>query len=63
MSPWTSDVEPADRLNPSPYALWVQANGDRAEYRRLMVEYGYLIPGKQENLPCGWPHRPEAEQP
>ncbi len=46
---------------PSAYDLWRQANGDSAEYRRLMVEHGLLIPlkpgEKAEPLPCGWPTR------
>jgi hypothetical protein len=45
--------------DPSPYDLWKQANGDGAEYRRLMTEAGMLIPlepgEKAEPLPCGWP--------
>ncbi len=50
---------------PSPYDLWVQSAGDRAEYRRLLREHGLLIPLKPgeaaESLPCGWPHRRKAK--
>lgn len=49
---------------PSPYELWQQANGDRDEYRRLLLEHGHLIPlkpgEKPEPLPCGWPHNRPA---
>jgi hypothetical protein len=49
----------------SPYDLWRQAGGetdafDKAEYRRLLIEHGILVPlapgEKAEPLPCGWPH-------
>lgn len=40
---------------PSVVDLWHQAGGDREEYRRLMIEHGYLIEGPAEPLPCGWP--------
>lgn len=42
---------------PSAYELWVQADGDSDEYRRLLWEYGHLIPrqdGDDGALPCGW---------
>ncbi len=45
---------------PSPFELWQQAKGDRAEYRRLLWEHGHLVkrePGDDPNLPCGWPGR------
>ncbi len=46
----------------SPYDLWVQAEGDSAEYRRLLVEHGHVVakePGDDGSLPCGWkPKRP-----
>lgn len=29
---------------PSPVELWHQAGGDGAEYRRLLVEHGHLVP-------------------
>jgi hypothetical protein len=54
-----------DRVaTPSPYDLWKQAGGetdafDKAEYRRLLVEHGHLVPlapGEMAPpLPCGWP--------
>lgn len=51
---------------PSAYDLWVQAKGDGAEYRRLMLEHGLLIPLKPgevaEPLPCGWPRRKTEER-
>lgn len=49
---------------PGPYELWRQAGGEtdafsREEYRRLLVEHGYLVPlapgEKATPLPCGWP--------
>lgn len=51
---------------PSAHDLWKQAGGgtpnyDRAEYHRLAVEHGLLIPlapgEKAEPLPCEWPQR------
>lgn len=44
---------------PSAFELWEQAGGetdayDPAEYRRLMVEHGLLVPGPAKPLPCGW---------
>lgn len=42
---------------PTPGALWERANGDRDEYRRLLLEHGHLIPrqeGDDGSLPCGW---------
>jgi len=46
---------------PSPGELWAQAGGDRARYRALMLEHGWLVPlkpdEKREPLPCGWPER------
>lgn len=27
----------------SPYKLWEMANGDKAEYKRLLIEHGHLI--------------------
>lgn len=50
----TPSVEPA---RPSPERLWERAGGDRERYVALMKEHRYLIPGKSEPLPCGWPHR------
>lgn len=61
---------------PGPYELlWRQAGGgtkdyDPGRYGDLMHEHGYLLrPGDEgyeeapRNLPCGWPHRPEAGDP
>ena len=53
---------------PSPFQLWRQANGDRAEYNRLLREHGHILgpddPRYEEasaKLPCGWPpHVDEA---
>lgn len=47
---------------PGPGLLWKQAESEhpddidalRRRYHDLMVEHGHLIPGKQEQLPCGW---------
>jgi hypothetical protein len=51
---------------PSPYQLWLEAEGDGERYRQLLHDHGYLIspgePGYDEaskNLSCGWPHRKE----
>jgi hypothetical protein len=57
---------------PSLYELWVQAGGgtpaySAERYQELMHEHKILLhPGDDgyergaRNLPCGWPHRPEA---
>ena len=49
-------VEP---VTSNAYDLWVKADGDREEYRRLLREAGLirpLAPGEEpEPLPCGWP--------
>ena len=42
---------------PSPRDLHEQAGGDHDRYIALMIEHGYLIEGKREPLPCGWPGR------
>ncbi|HTR71891.1 MAG TPA: hypothetical protein VMH41_16905 [Mycobacteriales bacterium] len=34
--------------SPSPFELWEQAKGDRAEYLRLMEQHGHLVPGERE---------------
>jgi hypothetical protein len=47
---------------PSPYELWVEADGDPEKYRALLREHGHLIPGKPEPLPCGWNPFAEGEQ-
>lgn len=53
---------------PSISELWFQANGDPAEYRRLMIDHGYLVKCAcdchadgsghcercEPRLPCGW---------
>jgi len=36
---------------PGPHELWAQAKGDGQEYRRLMIECGYLIIITDENRP------------
>lgn len=50
---------PEPPARPSPFELWRQAGGDRARYRKLLVEHGHLVPlepgEKPEPLPCGWP--------
>lgn len=43
---------------PGPAELYEQAGGDRVRYIALMKEHGYLIEGKREPLPCGWPSNP-----
>lgn len=56
--------------SPSLAELWGQANGDRAEYRRLLHEHGLLIArgeaGHEQagrKLPCGWePGKTRAQQ-
>lgn len=35
--------------HPSPHALWLRADGDREEYRRLMSQYGWLEYDANEN--------------
>jgi hypothetical protein len=45
-----------------PAELWREAGGDREEYKRLMIEHGWLVPRKpgeeSKPLPCGWdPYR------
>jgi hypothetical protein len=40
---------------PSPGELWFRAGGDGARYRQLLREYGYLVPGTPQPLPCGYP--------
>lgn len=55
---------------PSAHGLWKQAGGgtpdyDQAEYRRLAIEHGLIVPlkpgEKAEPLPCGWPTRRVAD--
>jgi hypothetical protein len=50
---------------PTLHELYKQASGDRDEYRRLMVEHGYLIPLNPgevaEPLPCGWPGKQRVD--
>lgn len=59
------------RNGPSCGELWQRAAGDHAEYRRLMIDHGYLIKCEhhchadgtghcdecESVLPCGWPRR------
>lgn len=59
--PWAKvEAEPEPEAGPpSPVDLYRQAGGDRAEYRRLLMEHGLIIPPAPgeaaEPLPCGWP--------
>lgn len=41
---------------PSPFELYQQAGGDPAEYHRLMVEHGHLVP--RPDCTCGNPEDP-----
>lgn len=40
---------------PAPHELWRQAAGNLDRYLELMREYGHIVEGESEALPCGWP--------
>lgn len=61
------DPEPVPHQ--TPYELWVQAEENPDEYRRLLREHGHILrpgdagydPDAPRTLPCGWsPGRPKA---